>query len=268
MTKSEIAEQLYRFTCNYMDYLTTGVSTCQSMPDFSQIENTEIEKTEETPFSEFSTSSSSPPPLLNQTEQTKPEEQQTTDKRRSKTLAMVELAKEILKCKECPFCKISQNRLPGLGLVSSKIFVIANPVSVAEEKANHPLAEKEREFFHKWLTSIDINPDSIFLTNILKCSSGNSQIKVEFIEACRKHLDRQLELVSPNLIITLGQIVLSSLKRSSANLINEHGTLLDYNGYKIFPLFDPASVLNNLSLKVPLWEDLKKLKSILLSEKT
>ena len=83
------------------------------------------------------------------------------------------------------------------------------------------------------------------------------------IDTCRKHLNAQIELVNPQIIVTLGQLPISSLKRAAVNLAAEHGTPVKYNGRTVLPLFSPAFVLANPAFKAPLWEDLKKLKSML-----
>lgn len=182
---------------------------------------------------------------------------------KSNTLAMIDVGRKILKCQACALHKNSAARFPGCGSVASKIFLIAEPVTPMEEKERYALSGAARTFFDKWLTPIGLSEDDLFATNILKCCLGNSRLSVEMIDICREHLNAQIELVNPQIIITLGQLPISSLKRSSVNLIAEHGVPVDYNGRTVLPLFSPAFVLANPSFKAPLWEDLKKLKSML-----
>jgi DNA polymerase len=182
---------------------------------------------------------------------------------KSNTLAMIETGRKILKCQACVLHKNSATRFPGCGAVSSKIFLIAEPVTPTEEKERYALSGAVRAFFDKWLASIGLSEDDLFVTNILKCCLGNTRPSVEMIDTCREHLNAQIELVNPKVIVTLGQLPLSSLKRAGVNLLAEHGKIIKYNERIVFPLFSPALVLANPQLKGPLWEDLKKLKSML-----
>lgn len=182
---------------------------------------------------------------------------------KSNTLAMIETGRKILKCQACALHKNSAMRFPGCGSVSSRIFLIAEPVTPMEERERYALSAAARTFFDKWLTSIGLSEDDLFVTNILKCCLGNSNPSVEMIDTCRKHLNAQIELVNPQIIVTLGQLPISSLKRAAVNLAAEHGIPVKYNGRTVLPLFSPAFVLANPAFKAPLWEDLKKLKSML-----
>lgn len=187
----------------------------------------------------------------------------TSPQTKNGTLAMIETGRKILKCQACALHKNSTARFPGCGAVSSRIFLIAEPVTPMEEKERYALSGAARTFFDKWLTPIGLSEDDLFVTNILKCCLGNSRLSVEMIDTCREHLNAQIELVNPQIIVTLGQLPISSLKRAAVNLTAEHGIPIEYNGRTVLPLFSPAFVLANPSFKAPLWEDLKKLKSML-----
>ncbi|MBR2317562.1 MAG: hypothetical protein IKA37_06265, partial [Spirochaetales bacterium] len=77
-------------------------------------------------------------------------------------------------------------RFPGCGAVSSRIFLIAEPVTPMEEKERYALSAAARAFFDKWLTPIGLSEDDLFVTNILKCCLGNTRLSIEMIDTCRE----------------------------------------------------------------------------------
>lgn len=259
MEKSQIARQLYDIVNKYSDYMICGIERKHEQYEFSRFDNICPPPADKPQVKEQSQDRNSSPATAD-----KMQSVATTPNNSNKTLRMIDTTKEILSCKSCELYKNSKNRIPGRGLVNTKIFVIANPVTFNEEKENFPLSGQEKIFFSKWMEAISIEPANIFITNLLKCNWGNSGIKIQFIEACRKHLDKQIDIVQPEIILTLGQLPLSSLKKAPANMMEEHGKIIYYRNYKVFPIFDPATVLKDQSLKSIVWEDLKILKNEIL----
>ncbi|MCK4795996.1 MAG: uracil-DNA glycosylase, partial [Spirochaetes bacterium] len=84
-------------------------------------------------------------------------------------------------------------------------------------------------------------------------------ITKENIETCKKHLDKQLEIIQPELILSLGQLTLSSLRKTFTDINSNHGQIFYYNDIPSFPTFHPMDVLSNPLLKKNVWEDLKKI---------
>ncbi|HBD94113.1 MAG TPA: hypothetical protein DDY71_13370 [Spirochaetia bacterium] len=251
MERSEIAEELNSVINLYTDFIKTGVNQPHTSYDFSNY-TIEITTPEEQIIS---------PPI--QEHNTQPIIEQTNQTGKNGTMKMIDLSIEISRCKKCPLSQKAKKIIPGNGLVNTDIFILTNPVTPNEEKENYPLSGEEKEFFFKWLTAIGLNPEKIFITNLLKCNWTTNQLKIEFIEACRGYLDRQIDIVNPKIILTLGQLSLSSLKKAHADIMNERGRIIDYRGYKVFPIFDPGMVLKNPALKTIVWNDLKMFKSII-----
>lgn len=263
MTRSEAAEKLNDVINLYADYIDTGIAKEHADYDFSyydrEPESFELRVPDEGKKFEAESVNRTD---FNVTVDSASKDAGSVSAGKSKTSLMIDLSMEISKCKLCPLSAKTRNIIPGRGLVNTKIFIIANPLSVNEEKENYPISGEERNFFIKWMNAIDIDIDKVFITNLLKCNWKTAPLKIEYIESCRKHLDRQIDIVKPQIILTLGQLALSSIRKSPADIMNEHGKIIDYRGYKIFPIFDPAMVLKDQSLKAVVWKDLKIFKSI------
>lgn len=261
MTPAEFASGYNSLLNDCIDFFTDKMRTEHQAFDFSAWDNDDEPK-ENAQNKQFGSNSANAQAETS-SETNVLSKEKTPPQTKGNTLAMIEAGRKILKCQECALHKNSAARFPGCGSVASRIFLIAEPVTPMEERERYALSGAARTFFDKWLTPIGLSEDDLFVTNILKCCLGNSRLSTEMIDICRKHLDTQIELVNPQIIVTLGQIPISSLKRAKIDLITEHGTIINYNKRPVFPLFSPTFVLANPSFKAPLWEDLKKLKAIL-----
>lgn len=261
MTPSEFAADYNSFLNDCIDFFTDRMRSEHCSFDFSAWDVDDEPEKSATSQAHTENLQSNYSPADAQSKA--PLQSNSSPQTKNNTLAMIETGRKILKCQACALHKNSAARFPGCGVVSSRIFLIAEPVTPLEEKERYAISGAARTFFDKWLAAIGLSEDDLFVTNIIKCCLGNSHPSVEMIDTCREHLNAQIELVNPQIIVTLGQLPISSLKRTAVHLPKEHGIPVEYNGRTVLPLFSPAFVLANPAFKAPLWEDLKKLKSML-----
>lgn len=181
---------------------------------------------------------------------------------KNKRRNIINLAENILNCTKCPLHQ-RVNKVPGIGNTASRLLVISIPPTRNDEIKQRPLTGELLDFFIKWINAINLKIEDIFITNIIKCPPSNNKIQKEMIEACRIHLDNQISIINPDAILSLGQLTISSLKRSFSDLQKSHGQIFNYNNYPVIPTFHPYNVLKNINLKKLVWNDLKVLKNIL-----
>ena len=241
MDKEKIAGQFIKTINLYTDLIEFGIKKKHTLPDLSHFNKT-VEKKEEIIKQRninISTKTSS-----------------------AKKNKIITLAESILYCKQCPLYK-NTKKVPGIGNLDAQIFVIGYPPSSIEETAGKPMVGEVGAFFKKWLNAISININNIFITNILKCPIKKNKISKEHIEKCLNYVDKQIEIIKPKLILILGQLPLSSLKKSYTDIKLNHGKLFHYNKISCISTYHPLDVLKNPSLKKIVWEDLKKIKQLL-----
>jgi DNA polymerase len=99
------------------------------------------------------------------------------------------------------------------------------------------------------------------MTPLVKCNTGGKSLSRESIEACRTHLDAQLDLIRPKVILALGDIVFSSLCRKFMDMETNHGKIFYYNKIPFFPIYHPRTVRIREELKRSVWNDLKNFSS-------
>ena len=246
MDQKENVAKFYNLINLYSDYLGSGFKRNHKLPDFSKItqkkEKIKVEKnpTNNTPI-EIK--------IINKSLDIN-----------AKKRTIISIAEKIIKCTKCNLHE-GAGKVPGAGNCNADIFVVSYPPTIEEENSGRPLIGGEPAlFFKKWLNAININFEDVFVSNIIKCPPKKNKIKKENIEICINYLNEQLEIVKPKIILSLGQLTFSSLKKSFINLMENHGKIFEYNGIPFLSTYHPLDVLTDTSLKKPVWEDLKKLK--------
>lgn len=244
MKKSQIGEYIFNILTDLEDYLQYGFKTKKNKIDFSFLDK-----------EDFGIKETKKEEIVNNTEKNNNTNFQSKKE-------MVELAFRIVKCERCILTQKCKNKVPGIGNIPAKILVVSGYLTSVEEKEKSPLNKKELELLYKWFDAISIPNNQIFITSILKCANYDIKIERDYIEKCRYYLDRQIEILKPLFIFTIGDVALSSLKRQKAENKNFHGTEFVYNNLRSFTTYHPKDMLKNNELKKVIWGDLKKFKSI------
>ena len=117
----------------------------------------------------------------------------------------------------------------------------------------------------KWLAAISVSREkNAFIANIVKCRPpGNRDPQPEESEACFPYLERQIELVRPRSILAVGRIAAQRLIGSDIGIGKLRGKVYAWGGIPLIPTYHPSGVLRNPSLRGAVWEDLKRLRSLL-----
>ena len=126
-----------------------------------------------------------------------------------------------------------------------------------------PLVKQAGNYFETWMSYKALEGD-FFITNIVKCRPPENRDPLnEEIEACLPYLERQIELLQPRVILCLGRVAAYSLLGLSESLTLLRGKKHNYHGIPVVITYHPAAVLRNLTLRAPVWEDLKKVTRLL-----
>jgi uracil-DNA glycosylase family 4 len=168
--------------------------------------------------------------------------------------------------KQCPDCDLSQTRtqaVPGAGPDDAQIMFIGEAPGFYEDKSGQPFVGQAGKFLDELLASIGLDRASVYITNVVKCRppANRDPLKDE-IEACDKWLRRQIELIDPRVIVTLGRF--SMQKFFAAESISRiHGQPRKVGDRLIVPMFHPAAALHQERFRALIVEDFKRLPEIL-----
>jgi len=112
---------------------------------------------------------------------------------------------EIKNCKRCNLWKTRNNIVIGEGSLNADIMFIGEAPGYYEDKQGRPFVGKAGKILDELLNSVELKREEIYITNILKCRPpGNRDPLPEEIKACTPYLDRQIEIIKPKKICTLG----------------------------------------------------------------
>jgi uracil-DNA glycosylase family 4 len=181
--------------------------------------------------------------------------------------ALTELYKEIALCQQCEIAKFRNNVVPGEGAEDADILFIGEAPGWNEDQQGRPFVGAAGKFLDELLESIHLDRKTIYIANVIKCRpTGNRDPLPVEINNCRGWLDRQIELISPRMIVTLGRFSMSMFFPGKS-ISRIHGTAVKQDGIVYFAMYHPAAALHQQSLREVIKEDMLKIPAILEQEK-
>ncbi len=173
------------------------------------------------------------------------------------------LCSDAMGCTRCGLCKTRTNVVFGIGCQERPVvMVIGEGPGENEDLQGIPFVGKAGQYLDKWLAAISLSRDTnVYITNTVKCRPPqNRDPYPDEKENCFAFLKRQIELISPQSILCLGKPASTLMTgRPDATMGALRGKFFFYEGIPMMCTYHPAAVLRDLSLKRPVWEDLKKL---------
>lgn len=190
----------------------------------------------------------------------------------NKTELLNKLKLELEKCKRCSLYKTRTNVVFGAGSANAKLMVISEAPGYWEDQKGVPYVGKAGELLNKLLKTVGLKRERIYICNVLKCRPVTSDLKnrppkSSEIKACTPYLDKQIEIIKPKIICTLGNVATSYiLEKFGFNfqlMRKAHGKIFQVSNLrfqlKIMPTYHPAAALRNPNLKGVLEKDFEKL---------
>ena len=171
----------------------------------------------------------------------------------------------------CPRCPLSGSRTQvvfGSGDADADLMFVGEAPGFHEDAQGIPFVGRAGKLLDELLAENGWARVEVFVANILKCRPPDNRdpLPVE-IETCRPYLERQVELIEPNVICTLGNFATKLLSGSSRGITQVHGQPLEREvggrAVRLYPLFHPAAALRTPRVKDQLREDFRKLPALL-----
>jgi DNA polymerase len=181
-----------------------------------------------------------------------------------KLSALTELYGEIARCRECEELAGTRNKVvPGEGPENSQIVFIGEAPGFHEDQQGRPFVGQAGQFLEQLLGSIGLKRDDVYICNVIKCRPpGNRDPLPTEIKSCQKWLDRQLELLAPKMIVTLGRYSLARYFPGET-ISKVHGKAHKENNIIYFAMYHPAAALHQQSLRQTIEVDIRKIPELL-----
>ncbi len=176
---------------------------------------------------------------------------------------LAEIAAEVRVCTACELHRGRTRAVPGEGPVNAEIFFIGEGPGRNEDETGRPFVGPAGQLLEELLGAIGLTRDDVFIGNVVKCRPpGNRDPRPEEIAACAGYLDRQLALLQPKLVATLGRFSMEKFF-PGAKITRVHGKAERQGQRVVIPLFHPAYVLRNTAAMPDAIRDMQRLPRLL-----
>jgi uracil-DNA glycosylase family 4 len=169
-----------------------------------------------------------------------------------------------LKCRRCPLHKGARNVVFGEGDPHARIMFIGEGPGGEEDRLGRPFVGAAGKLLDRIFSAAGWRREELYIANIVKCRPpGNRNPLQEEIETCYPLLVKQIELIDPPIIVTLGAVAAKVLLDSRDFYITrERGKWRQLGSRMLMPTFHPAALLRDPSKKRPVWEDIKQVMAL------
>jgi DNA polymerase len=173
------------------------------------------------------------------------------------------LHRQIAICRLCPLSESRSQAVPGEGPIGAAVMLIGEGPGEKEDQQGRPFVGRAGAILDDMLEASGLERRAVFITSVVKCRPPeNRDPKASEIEACRGYLDRQIELVDPACIVTLGRFSMARWFPGS-KISRIHGRAERFDSRLVFPTFHPGAVLHQPRFRSLLEEDFHSLGQIL-----
>ena len=171
-----------------------------------------------------------------------------------------QLRAEAGQCNKCRLCEKRKNVVFGVGNMDNpKIVFVGEGPGADEDAQGEPFVGKAGQLLTSAIEKgLKLKRSDVYICNVVKCRPPENRTPMEDeVNACVPYLYRQLTLLNPEVIVTLGQPAQKALSGVEMGITKLRGQWQSWRGIKLMPTFHPAYILRNMSAKRPFWEDLQ-----------
>ncbi len=177
--------------------------------------------------------------------------------------ALKELNEEIALCQQCEIARYRTKVVPGEGAENADILFIGEAPGWYEDQQGRPFVGQAGQYLDKLLASINLKREQVYIANVIKCRpQGNRDPLPVEIQNCRKWLERQIELIHPKMIVTLGRYSMEMFFPGKS-IGKIHGTTKKQDNVIYYAMYHPAAALHQQSLRQAIEADMLRIPSLL-----
>jgi len=176
---------------------------------------------------------------------------------------LTDLYAEVARCTRCALSQSRINAVPGEGPENAAVMFIGEAPGFHENQQGRPFVGAAGKFLDELLASIDLRREDVYICNVIKCRPpGNRDPLPEEIEACQPFLDRQIALVRPRIVITLGRYSMARYF-PNATISQIHGRPRKMGGVIYYPMYHPAAALHQPRYRADIESDMLRIPQLL-----
>ncbi|HCL80637.1 MAG TPA: uracil-DNA glycosylase [Synergistaceae bacterium] len=183
--------------------------------------------------------------------------------RTSAVAAWTDLEERVRSCTRCGLCSSRKNTVFGQGNRNSPVVFIGEGPGAEEDEQGVAFVGRAGQLLTQILASVDIRREDVFIMNVVKCRPPENRVPTpEEMVACSPFLETQLALLSPHIVVCLGNTPTRWLLKTTEGITALRGRWFPWRGIRLVPMFHPSYLLRNDSKKVGgpkelTWRDIK-----------
>lgn len=171
------------------------------------------------------------------------------------------LAAQLADCRRCRLCEGRTQVVFGVGNPQARLMFIGEGPGQEEDRLGEPFVGRAGKLLDAMLRALGLPRREVYIANVVKCRPpGNRDPQDDEVAACRPFLERQVELVNPQVIVTLGRVAARHLLGRSEAMRELRGRWTSWRGRRVLPTYHPAFLLRTPSAKAEAWRDLKEVR--------
>lgn len=171
------------------------------------------------------------------------------------------LKKEVMACARCDLSRTRHNVVFGSGNPKASLIFVGEAPGQEEDIQGLPFVGRAGQLLTKIIEAMGLKRQDVYIANILKCRPPNNRAPLPTeILACEENVRRQIGIIKPKVICTLGKFASQTLLKTETPISALRGKFQEYHGIKVMPTFHPAYLLRNPNDKKLVWDDMKKIK--------
>jgi len=184
----------------------------------------------------------------------------STDEKRRRLIALDN--NEVRGCTRCRLCETRTQTVFGEGDADAPIFFIGEGPGENEDLKGRPFVGRAGELLDKMIAGMGLKREQVYIANIVKCRPPGNRVPMpDEVATCTPYLERQIEIIRPKVIVTLGLPALKYMMNDpKLTMGRSRGNWREWRGIKLMPTFHPAYVLRQYTdeTRAAVWSDLKQ----------
>lgn len=177
---------------------------------------------------------------------------------------LLQFYEEIKDCRKCVLSKSRTHVVFGEGNPNADIMFVGEAPGVHEDQQNRPFIGAAGKLLSESLGHIGLNREEVYIANVIKCRPpDNRNPQNEEIESCMPYLWKQIHLINPRVICTLGNFAAQVLLNKKVAITKIRGQHFQIENFFVFPMLHPAAALHQGGLRRLVQEDFQNLKGFL-----
>jgi len=168
---------------------------------------------------------------------------------------------------DCRRCKLHTGRMKlvfGVGDPTAELMFVGEAPGRDEDREGVPFVGPAGQLLAKIIAAIGFSRDEVYIANVIKCRPPNNRNpEADEVATCEPFLFQQIDVIQPKVIVALGAFAVRTLLCTDQAISRLRGQAFEFRGAKLVPTFHPAFLLRNPKCKRDVWEDMKKVQTLL-----